>query len=292
MSAVRKPTVGFVGLGHMGRPLAANVAGAGLDLIAYDAAGTHERVPAGAKAASSLREVGEAADVLALSLPNGDVVRAVVTELLGLAHVPDIVLDTSTIGPLAARQAAADLTRRGSQYCDAPVSGGVAGAEARTIAVLFSGPDAAYEKARPVLDGLSDRIVRVGDQPGAGQVVKLANNFLSASALAAASEAVTFAGQMGVPMGMLLEAVNAASGRSQATADKFVNHVLTGRYASGFASGLMDKDVTLYRDAVTECGAPSRIAGVTAEIWHDFAAAAPGVDFTRIYQYVSGELAT
>jgi 3-hydroxyisobutyrate dehydrogenase len=287
---VSNPTVGFVGLGNMGRPLAANVAGAGLDLIAYDAAGPEGRVPAGARAARSLSEVGETTDVVVLSLPDGDVVRAVVAELVELAHVPEVVLDTSTIGPFAAREAAAALAVRGSQYCDAPVSGGVAGAEARTIAVLFSGPDAAYEQARAVLKGLSDRLVRVGNEPGMGQVVKLANNFLSASALAAASEAVRFAGQMGVPMDVLLEAVNAASGRSQATADKFVHHVLTGRYASGFASGLMDKDMTLYRSAVAECGAPSEVADVTAEIWHGFAAAAPGADFTRIYQYISGEL--
>lgn len=281
--------VGFVGLGNMGRQLAANVAAAGLDLIVYDVADAAKRAPRTAKVAASLEEVGQAANLLVLSLPNGGVVTAVLTELLDLGHVPEVVLDTSTVGPFAAREAAAMLSTRGSQYCDAPVSGGVSGAVARTIAVLFSGPDSAYERARPVLDGLSDRVLRVGDQPGAGQVVKLANNFLSASALAATSEAVRFAEGMGVPMSVLLEAVNAASGRSQATADKFVNHVLTGRYSSGFSSDLMDKDVSLYLDVVTRSGAPDRIGDVTAQIWHEFAEAAPGVDFTRIYQHVSGE---
>ncbi len=284
------PTVGFVGLGNMGRPLAANLVEFGLRTVAFDLAGTAQRAPAGAIAAESLRDLVSESQVVVLSLPDAAAVLEVARDLVAARGRTALVLDTSTIGPAAARAAAAELGKHGIQYCDAPVSGGVAGAKARTITVLFSGPDDAYGASLVVLNGLSDRHVRIGEEPGAGQVVKLANNFLSAAALAATSEAIAFGAEMGVAMDVMLQAINASSGRSQATADKFVNHVATGTYDSGFASGLMDKDVGLYLQSVQSCGSPSALGQVTADYWHAFAAAAPGVDFTRIYQFVTGAL--
>ena len=121
--------------------------------------------------------------------------------------------------------------------------------------------------------------------------MKLANNFLSATALVATSEAVAFGVAEGLEMATMLEVLNGSSGRSAATEDKFANHVLTGRYASGFTSSLMAKDVQLYLDAVAEHHAPAAVGVVTAAVWEDFAAREPGVDFTRIYPFVA-ELAT
>jgi 3-hydroxyisobutyrate dehydrogenase-like beta-hydroxyacid dehydrogenase len=197
------------------------------------------------------------------------------------------VVDTSTIGIRAAETVAALLAAGGVAFVDAPVSGGVAGARARTLAVMYAGSDEACARVAPVLAGLSDRRQRVGGRPGLAQAMKLANNFLSATALAATSEAIAFGCSLGLDMGTMLEVLNGASGRSSATSDKFPAHVLTGRYAAGFSNSLMAKDVQLYLRAVAEQGGPSSIGRVTASVWERFAAAEPGADFTRIFPFVA-----
>ncbi len=164
----------------------------------------------------------------------------------------------------------------------------MAGARARTLAVMYAGTDDACVRVEPVLAGLSDRRHRVGDRPGLGQAMKLANNFLSATTLAATSEAIAFGVSEGLELATMLEVLNGASGRSAATSDKFPNHVLTGRYASGFTNSLMAKDVDLYLRAVEDGGGSASIAAVTVDVWERFAAAEPGADFTRIYPFVAG----
>ncbi|HEU5032008.1 MAG TPA: NAD(P)-dependent oxidoreductase [Spirillospora sp.] len=278
--------VGFVGLGNMGAALAANLVGAGLAVVAHDAAGP-ERCPPGAAHVGDAAQVAEKTDVVVFSLPDGTASEQVAREIAGTpgrraAHV----VDTSTIGVSAARAVAALLAGSGIGYVDAPVSGGVAGARARTLAVMYSGTDDACERVEPVLAGLSDRRHRVGDRPGLAQALKLANNFLSATALAATSEAVAFGVAAGLDMGTMLTVLNAASGRSAATADKFPEHVLTGRYASGFTNSLMSKDVRLYLRSVQDQGGPTAVGAVTASIWERFADAEPGADFTRIFPFV------
>jgi 3-hydroxyisobutyrate dehydrogenase-like beta-hydroxyacid dehydrogenase len=119
--------------------------------------------------------------------------------------------------------------------------------------------------------------------------MKLANNFLSATALVATSEAVAFGVAEGLDMATMLDVLNGASGRSAASSDKFPTHVLTGRYASGFTNSLMAKDVQLYLRAVADRGAPATVGAVTKAVWEAFAAEEPGVDFTRIYPFVAEE---
>jgi 3-hydroxyisobutyrate dehydrogenase-like beta-hydroxyacid dehydrogenase len=153
---------------------------------------------------------------------------------------------------------------------------------------MYSGTDDACARVEPVLAGLSDACRRVGDRPGLGQALKLANNFLSATALAATSEAVAFGVAAGLDPATMIEVLSAGSGRNTATDDKFPNHVLTGRYASGFSNSLMAKDVALYLRAVDELGGSAAVGRVTNAIWERFAAEEPGVDFTRIYPYVQG----
>ena len=167
------------------------------------------------------------------------------------------------------------------------MSGGVAGARARTLAVMYAAPDDACDAVEPVLAGLSDRRHRVGDRPGMAQAMKLANNFLSATTLAATSEAVAFGLSNGLDMATMLEVLDGSSGRSAATGDKFPNHVLTGRYAAGFTNSLMAKDVRLYLHAVEDEGLAAALGMVTTAVWERFAAAEPGADFTRIYPFVA-----
>ncbi len=280
--------VGFIGLGNMGAVLAANLVDVGHPVVCHDIAGP-DRMPSGAEFAPDVDTVTARASIVVLSLPDGrageDVVRQIVDAEPRRTHV---VVDTSTVGPAAARTVAALLSAAGIALVDAPVSGGVAGARARTLTVMVAGSPEARRIVAPVIAGLSDRHVVVGDEPGMAQAVKLANNFLSASALAAASEAVAFGLSAGVDMGTLLEVINASSGQSMATLDKFPNHVLTGTYASGFANTLMAKDVRLYLQAAAAEGGPAQVGSLIAGIWDRFAVADPGVDFTRIFPYLAG----
>jgi len=280
--------VGFVGLGNMGSILAANLVNSGFEVVTHDVTGP-ERSPDGAAFAADVTDVAARSDVVVLSLPDGDVSQQVCESLAGaeMRRVTHVV-DTSTIGVDAARRIDGLLARSGIGYVDAPVSGGLAGARARTLSVMVAGTEAACAAVDAVLAGLSDRRRRVGGRPGMAQALKLANNFLSATALAATSEAVAFGLSVGLDMGTMLDVLNASSGQSAATSDKFVNHVLTGRYASGFANSLMAKDLRLYLGAVGDQGAPSVLGEVTATIWERFAAVEPGVDFTRIYPFVEG----
>jgi 3-hydroxyisobutyrate dehydrogenase len=281
-------TTGFIGLGNMGSVLAANLVESGHAVVTHDVAGP-ARSPQGATFAPAVADVASRAEVVVLSLPDGtasvEVARALAaTSPRRVAHV----VDTSTIGVAAARSIDALLAAAGIGYVDAPVSGGVAGARARTLSVMYAGPEDECEAIETVLAGLSDRRRRVGDRPGMAQALKLANNFLSATALAATSEAVAFGRSIGLDMETMLDVLNASSGRSAATSDKFPDHVLTGRYAAGFANSLMSKDLQLYLGAVEAQGGASVLAQVTASVWEQFAAAEPGADFTRIYPYVEG----
>jgi len=281
--------VGFVGLGNMGRALCENLVAAGHPVVAFDVAGP-ERVPPGAAAAASVADLAARVEVVVCSLPDGAVCESVAGEI---AAAPDRrathVVDTSTMGVPAARAIDGLLRAAGVAFVDAAVSGGVAGARARTLAVMYAGADADVTHVQPVLAGLSDQLRRVGDRPGLAQAVKLANNFLSATALAATSEAVAFGVSVGVDMATMIDVLDASSGSNTATRDKFPHHVIPGTYASGFSNSLMDKDVRLYLAAVEEQGTPATVGAVTADIWARFAAATPNVDFTRIYPFVTGE---
>ncbi|MEH0421285.1 NAD(P)-dependent oxidoreductase [Streptomyces sp. B21-083] len=281
----RPPVIGFVGLGNMGGALASNLARAGFEVVAYDAAGP-ARTPPGARWAPGAAEVARAAGTVVLSLPDGTVGRQVVGDLADaqdrrVTHV----VDTSTVGVTAARELAA----MGLAYVDAPVSGGVAGARERRLMVMYAGTDEDCAHVEPVLAGLSDRRRRVGDRAGQAQALKLANNFLSATALAATSEAVAFGRAAGLDPAVMVEVLNASSGRSGATADKFPDEVLSGRYASGFSNTLMSKDVRLYLDEVEQLGGARTVGAVTDAVWEAFSADTPGADFTRIYPFVAGD---
>ena len=279
--------IGFIGLGNMGSVLARNLVETGHRVIAHDVAGP-QRTPDGAEFVASPANVATAADIVVLSLPNGSVSAAVIDELLqsGDRRLTHLV-DTSTTGVESARRNAEILDAAGIGFVDAPVSGGVAGARARTLLAMYAGSPESCRAVEPVLDGMTDRRRHVGDQPGLAQAVKRANNFLTATILAAASEAVTFGTSVGLDMATLLEVINASSGRSAVTSEKFPDHVVTGRYASGFASALMAKDVQLYMASAAAQGTPTTIGQVTADLWASFADSMPDADFTRIYEYVA-----
>lgn len=285
MSAMR---FGFAGLGQMGGPMAANIVAAGFDLSVFDKAGTAERAPDGAKPLESLDALAAVVDTLVLSLPDGPVTLAVARDLAALQdRAVSVVIDLSTIGLEAAKEAGQILADAGIQYIDAPVSGGQSGAIAGTITVMWGGPAEVLEIHRDVIMAIAKNLFHVGDQAGHGQTVKLLNNFLSGTAMAATSEAVAFGLSQGIEMKSLLDVVNVSTGRNTATSDKFPNRVLTGSYDAGFKTKLLTKDVGLFLDNAKAAGTPTAVAETVVDLWRRCDAALPESDFTRIYEFLT-----
>jgi 3-hydroxyisobutyrate dehydrogenase-like beta-hydroxyacid dehydrogenase len=285
-----RPAIGFVGLGNMGAPMAANVAAAGYRLIGFDTAGTDGRLPDGASAAASIGDMARAADTVLLSVPDGAATRSVVDEL---AAAPDrrtsVVIDLSTIGPPAARDAAARLAAHGITYVDGPVSGGVAGARAGTVTLMFGGPTPVFEAHRELLATFAGNVFHVGEEAGQGQAMKLLNNYLSATALAASSEALALGRAYGLDLRTMLDVVNVSTGRNTATADKFPNRVLTGTYDTGFHTRLMAKDVRLFNSVADDAGTGHTVSDAVGALWDDCERAMPASDFSEIWTFVAGD---
>lgn len=281
------PTVGFIGLGQMGGPMAANLAKGGNTLLGFDAAGTQSRLPPGGEAAGSVAKVAAGAETVFLSLPDGKVSESVGLEMLAApGRRVKAVIDTSTIGHAAAERIAAKLGEAGIAYVDAPVSGGVRGAVAATLAIMVACPAPLFESLKPTLGLVAKNVFHVGEKPGQGQAMKMLNNFLSSVALAATSEAVSFGLARGLQMGTMLDVLNVSTGQNTATSDKFPRQIAPGTFAAGFATRLMAKDVRLYRDGVHETGTARAIGDLAAEIWSACEQAMPDSDFTEIFKFV------
>ena len=200
------------------------------------------------------------------------------------------MVDHSTIGTAAAVRVHALLDGHGVEYVDAPVSGGVSGAVNATMAIMYSGSAATFETLRPVFESMAGNVFRVGGHPGQGQAMKLLNNFLSGTAMAATAEAVAFGVRQGLRMKMILDVVNASSGRNTATADKFPNRVLTGTYDAGFSSTQLNKDLGLYGDATDASGASRPVSPAVFDLWRRLEAHEPNADISRIYPFVRDTL--
>jgi 3-hydroxyisobutyrate dehydrogenase len=281
-------SIGFIGLGQMGGPMAGNVVCAAPGLVCFDVAGTEDRMPSGGVAAASIPELARRCATVFISVPDGaatlDVARQLAATIDG---VVETVIDLSTIGPKAAVEAAELLQPLGIVYCDGPVSGGAAGARAATISLMFAGPSTVLDANRELLESFTGNVFHVGDRAGLGQAMKLANNFLSATALAATSEAVAFGIAHGLDMATMIEVINVSTGRNSASADKFPNRILTGTYDAGFSTAHMTKDVGLFVDGAGEDKTAATVAAAVTETWRGFDGAMPGSDFTEIWRYVS-----
>ncbi len=281
-------TIGFIGLGNMGGPMAANIAAAGFDLVCFDAAGTESRLPDGGRAAASATDLFRAAHTVFLSLPDGRIVLEVVETLAATAErAVSVVCDLSTVGPATATTAASALTPVGVTYVDCPVSGGRAGAIAGTVSLMYAGPATILDDHRAVFDAIAGNVFDVGEQAGMGQTMKLLNNVLSATALAATSEAAAFGVAHGLDLAQIIDVLNVSTGRNSATDDKFPNRVLTGTYDSGFHTRLMAKDVDLFVSEAVRAGTSAQVIGTVLDVWRAADLAMPDSDFTEIWKYVS-----
>jgi 3-hydroxyisobutyrate dehydrogenase-like beta-hydroxyacid dehydrogenase len=183
----------------------------------------------------------------------------VVLNGVGKGRRVKVVVDLSTSGPGMAGRVSKGLEGLGIAWIDAPVSGGIAGAKGGTLAVMASGPRAAFEKVEPLLK-VFGKVFFVGEKAGLGQVAKLANNLLAAAALAVSSEAMVMGVKAGIDPKVLLDIINAGSGRNSATQDKFPRSILPRTFDFGFATGLSYKDVRLCIDEAESMGVP-RVVG-------------------------------
>ena len=279
--------IGFVGLGQMGNPMATNIAAGEFALIAYDKAGTAPRTPAGAQVADSLIEVAEFADSIFLSLPDGAASLEVIQEVINVPRrQASTFIDLSTIGPTAACEAARITSQGDMTYIDAPVSGGQAGARAGTITVMWAGPEAELERHRDILKTFSGNLFHVGDRAGQGQALKILNNFLSGTALAATSEAILYGLSQRLDMKTMLDVINASSGQNSASRDKFPERILTGTFDAGFKTALLAKDLNLYLENARAAGTPDGLGSMVAEFWAACDKALPDSDCTRFYEFI------
>jgi 3-hydroxyisobutyrate dehydrogenase-like beta-hydroxyacid dehydrogenase len=244
----------------------------------------------GARRCESPEEVGTLADIVFLSLPTPEVIESVVLGTGGLTSGQRVthIVDLSTTGPQTARKVAKSLTDCGKILIDCPVSGGVAGARAGTLTMMVGCDDVALARVTPLLK-LFGRLFHVGKEPGMGQMMKLINNLLSASALALSSEALALAVKSGLDAQTVIDVVNSGSGRNSATLDKFPRQILPRTFDAGFSLGLMSKDVDLCMRQAETLGLSLQASKVVQQIWSEASREiGPDEDFTKIILAIEG----
>ncbi len=286
-------TVAFLGLGHMGGPMAANLVAAGHVVRGFDPVAALKAAAAdkGAQVFDSGAEAVAGADVVMTSLPNGDIVKACYAEALPAAKPRTLFIDTSTISVDDARSIHAQATEGGFAQLDAPVSGGVKGATAGTLAFMVGGEDDAVERARSVLEPLAGKIIHCGAS-GTGQAAKLCNNMVLAVQQIAVGEAFVLADKLGLSAQSLFDVITGATGNCWAV---HTNCPVPGPvptspanndFTPGFATALMNKDIGLAMDAVSSTGSSAPLGSHAAEIYAKFAADHADKDFSAVIEMI------
>jgi len=282
--------LGFIGVGRMGGPMAGRLLDAGYRLTLYDTNPDAMKPLAarGAEVARSVRDVAAAVETVLVSLPTPDIVRKVALGEGGIAEGSCVktFVDLSTTGPRVIAEIAEGLGKRGIATVDSPVSGGVGGAQKGTLAVMAACPHALFERLEPVLK-VFGKVFYIGARPGMGQTMKLANNLMSAAAMAISCEAIVMGVKAGLDPQVMVDVINAGSGRNTATQDKFPKAILPRSFDYGFATGLMYKDVRLCLEEAEALQVPMWVGSAVRQLWQ-FANAAngPASDFTNIIRCI------
>ena len=262
--------IGFIGLGKMGTPMARRLIEAGHQLTVFDTnkAAVDKFTALGAQAASSPKDIADRCETVLASLPSLQASLDVATGTGGVIEGSRIkrFVDLSTVGSQMAVRIHGLLAKSNIVQIDCPVSGGVGGAEKGTLAVMVSGPRADFELLKPAL-GIIGKLFFIGEKPGSAQTMKLANNFLSATAMVATSEAVVMGVKSGLDPAVMIDVINAGSGMNTASRDKFPRAVLPRSFDFGFATGLMVKDVRLALDEMKSLGLSMEVAEAVGRLW-------------------------
>ncbi len=274
------PHITFIGIGAMGTPMAGNLARAGYPLTVFDLDSSRTAALATAhpalRVAGSLADAGADADILITMLPDGKAVRMALCGkddgfrncLLEKAAPGTVVIDMSSSSPMGTRDLGVVLAARGFPFIDAPVSGGVKGAVAATLAIMAGGDSAVFERVKPLLEKLGNALFHAGPL-GAGHAIKALNNYVSAAGLAATCEALLAARAFGIDPGTATDIINASSGMNNTTKNKVRQHMLSGSYGAGFSAGLMAKDVRTALDIAEAMQTSSTVASHTAALWNE-----------------------
>lgn len=283
-------TVGFIGLGRMGAPMAANLLGGVDRLLVHDISSNAVAalVAQGAEAAGSAGALGDRCEIVFMSLPTPPIVRQAAAEILA-GGTPRILCDLSTSGPKLAQELHDLASAKGVASFDAPVSGGIRGAEQATLAIMAGGPEALWGEVEPLVRRLG-RPFYMGQTPGAGQVTKLANNLLSLAAIATTAEAMTLGIKAGLDPARMIEVLNAGTGANSATRDKWPRAVLPRTFDFGFSAHLSLKDTRLALDEARAMGVPLPTGERLAELLdRTLATYGDDADFTAVAKIVEAD---
>ena len=259
--------IGFIGLGNMGFPIARRLVDAGHNVVAFDTRPevVDRLVVSGAHAASSATDVADRTETAMASLPSLQASRDVAAAVAEGSRIRRFV-DFSTVGRQTAIEVHDLLGARGIVAIDSPVSGGVGGAQKGTLAVMVSAPREDFELLTPVFETIG-RPFYLGDKPGSAQTMKLVNNLLAATGLIATCEAVAMGVKAGLDAEVMIDVLNAGSGGTNASRDKFPRSILPRTFDYGFAAGLMLKDVRLYVEEAKTLGVSMEVAEAVARLW-------------------------
>jgi 3-hydroxyisobutyrate dehydrogenase-like beta-hydroxyacid dehydrogenase len=262
-------SVGFIGVGRMGGRLARRLADAGYKLTIFDTSEAMMRpfVERGATAANSPAAVASACEIVITCLPTPSIVHAVALGKAGIAEGSKvkIFIDMSTTGATYAKRIAEGLRTKGIKSVDAPISGGLVGAEKGTLAVMVSCDEDVLPRITSMME-VFGKIFVVGREPGMGQTMKLLNNLLSATAMAIASEAVVMGVKAGLDAKQVCEVISAGTGRNSATADKIPRCVIPRAFNTGFSIALLNKDVRLCLDEADALGVPMVVGNAVRQL--------------------------
>ena len=281
-------TVGFIGAGAMGRPMAERLLASGFGVKVYDPSeeATSPLHAAGASVAATPQEAATGVGVACACLPNPAVSVEVAAQV---AESPDLhtYIEMSTIGTAALERIGQIMEAGGISVVDAPVSGGPRGARAGELTTMVSCPDAAFERAEPVLSAIAQNVRRVGEKPGLGQIMKVANNLVSAAGMAASFEAAVLAVKAGIDADTFVDVINVSTGRCGATLDKFPTSILNRRFDYGGKLGTMYKDISLYENEARRSGAVSWVGASVVQLWfHAMSQGRADDDYTTLIQMI------
>jgi 3-hydroxyisobutyrate dehydrogenase len=290
-------TIAVIGLGNMGGPMAQNLVKAGHAVTGFDLspAAIDEARAGGVAIARSVAEAAKGAEAIVTMLPAGKHVRAVWAEIVGIAGKGTLLIDSSTIDVESARAVHAQAETAGLVPVDAPVSGGVGGAKAATLTFMCGGADAAFARARPLLEAMGRKIVHCGGA-GAGQAAKICNNMILGISMIAVGEAFVLAEKLGLSHQALFDVASTSSGQcwSLTTYCPVPGPVPTSPanngYKPGFATALMLKDLKLSQDAAAAAGATTPMGALATQLYGLHAAwGEGGADFSGIIELIRGK---
>jgi 3-hydroxyisobutyrate dehydrogenase len=290
-AAISPPAeIAFVGLGNMGKPMAARLVGAGFRVSGYDIApAARERFAgeAGGRPASSLETAVARAEAVITMLPTGSAVRSAADAMRRHLAAGALIIDMSSAEPIGTRQLGEQLIAEGFGFIDAPVSGGVKRAIDGTLAIMVGGDDRTIDRAAAILGAMGRSIFRTGPL-GSGHAMKALNNYVSGAGLVAALEALNVGRAFGLDANVIVDVLNASTGKNNSTEVKLKQFVISQTYGSGFFLGLMAKDIRTADNLAKQLGVPVRLADCCAELW-DEAVQRLGndADHTEIHRYLS-----